>query len=131
MSSISSSSSSTSSTMDTPFRSIYAKDARGQSLSTSRYYRKYGSSQSDSAFPSISRLIYAKDARGVQLSPSSYKAESYECIKTTPIVGDDGLPRGPYDHGQRQRKLSYWSEVRSMAGSIASSSASFMSARSK
>lgn len=127
MSSISSTSSLTSST-STPFRSIYSKDARGHDLSDS-YARKYGTSTISSApipIPTISRLVYAKDARGVELS-ASYEAENYEVTKTMPIVGDDGLPRNPYDHGQRQRTLGYWSELRSGASSIRSSSASFMS----
>lgn len=133
MSSISSTSSLTSSLSTTPFRSIYSKDARGHDLSSS-YALKYGPSTLTSSpipIPSISRLVYAKDARGVKLSPS-YEGEDYEISKTMPIVGDDGMPRNPYDHGQRQRTLGYWSELRSGASSIRSSSVvSFMSGRSK
>ena len=133
MSSFRSASSSTSTSTSTPFRSVYAKDARGHDLSDA-YARKYGSSTVSSSpipIPSINRLVYAKDARGVALSPSSYEAEEYEAIKTNPIVGDDGMPRNPYDHGQRERSLGYWAEVRSVASSVRSSSTSFMSTRSK
>jgi hypothetical protein len=132
MSSISSTSSLTSSITSKPFRSIYSKDARGHDLSDA-YARKYGTSTISSSpipIPTISRLVYAKDARGVELS-SSYEGEDYEVSKTRPIVGDDGMPRNPYDHGQRQRTLGYWSELRSGASSIRSSSVSFMSSRSK
>jgi hypothetical protein len=135
MSSISSTSSLTSTTTTTtpkPFRSIYSKDARGHDLSSS-YARKYGTStlisSTDIPTPTISRLIYAKDARGVDLSASGYEAETYEVTKTMPIVGDDGLPRNPYDHGQRERTLGYWSELRSGASSIRSSSVSLMSSK--
>ena len=133
MSSISSTSSLTSSTSSKPFRSIYSKDARGHDLSSS-YARKYGTStiiisSTDTPTPTISRLVYAKDARGVDLSASGYEAETYEVTKTMPIVGDDGLPRNPYDHGQRERTLGYWSELRSGASSVRSSSVSFMSSK--
>ena len=133
MSSISSTSSLTSSTSSKPFRSIYSKDARGHDLSSS-YARKYGTStiiisSTDIPTPTISRLVYAKDARGVDLSASGYEAETYEVTKTMPIVGDDGLPRNPYDHGQRERTLGYWSELRSGASSIRSSSGSLMSSK--
>lgn len=133
MSSISSTSSLTSSITSKPFRSIYSKDARGHDLSES-YARKYGTSTLASSpipIPTISRLVYAKDARGVDISSASYEAEEYEVTKTMPIVGDDGMPRNPYDHGQRERTLGYWSELRSGASSLRSSSVSFMSLRSK
>lgn len=132
MSSISSTSSLTSSSTSKPFRSIYAKDARGHDLSES-YARKYGSATITAPIPipSISRLVYAKDARGVELSSESYQAEEFEGPHTAPIVGDDGMPRNPYDHGQRERTLAYWSELRSGASSLRSSSVSFMSAFSK
>jgi hypothetical protein len=132
MSSISSTSSLTSSLNSKPFRSIYSKDARGHDLSDS-YARKYGTSTLSSSpipIPTISRLVYAKDARGVGLS-ASYEGEDYEVSKTMPIVGDDGMPRNVYDYGQRQRTLGYWSELRSGASSVRSSSISFMSSRSK
>jgi hypothetical protein len=115
----------------TPFRSIYSKDARGHDLSDA-YARKYGSSSPISIpTPTINRLVYAKDSRGIELDESSYKSESYDSIKTAPIVGDDDMPRNPYDLGQRERTLGYWSELRSGASSIRSSSMSFMTARSE
>jgi hypothetical protein len=132
MSSISSSSS-LKSTTAAPFRATYSKDARGHDLSDA-YARKYGSetlASSPIPIPSIKRAVYAKDARGVELDASSYEPESFESTKTAPIVGDDGMPRNPYDLGQRQRTLGYWAELRSGAASVRSSSVSFMSARSK
>lgn len=119
----------------TTFRSIYSKDARGHDLSDA-YALLYGNSTiSSSLIPTpmlpINRLVYAKDSRGVALNQSSYKSESYSSIKTAPIVGDDSMPRNPYDLGQRERTLSYWSELRSGSSSIRSSSSSFTSSRSE
>lgn len=125
MSSITSSSSLNSTTAK-PFRSVYSKDARGHDLSEA-YARKYGNNTLAPLpipIPTINRLQYAKDARGVELDQSSYEPESFESVHTAPIVGDDGMPRNPYDHGQRERTLSYWGELRSGASSIRSSSVS-------
>jgi hypothetical protein len=122
----------------------YAKDGRGHDFTSSYKYASTPSTGTSTAskpisIPTFTRSIYAKDARGVELSPdssfSSITSEEEQGIlankmSSTPIVGDDGLFRGPYDLGQRERTLGYWAELRSSASSLRSSSVSLRSFRS-